>query len=516
VPFSSKRFRFDGEEADRAVFFVEEYCRHVQGPLAGQTFCLLPWQKQIVRDLFGWKRPDGTRRYRFLWLEVPRKSGKTSLAAALGLYMLLVDPEPGAEIVVAAGGAQHAAFCFNTARRMIDQDEDLSAVCKVRRRSIFYKESYFQFLSSKSETKFGANISCLIFDDIQVQRSRELHDVLITSMAARAQPLTLYLATAGSDRCSIGWELHEYAMKIRDGVVNDPSWLVNISAADASDDWTDPAVWRKAHPGLGTTVPHAHFEEECLRATQTPGFIDSFRRLYLNVWTEGCSPWLDMRTWDACGDAAVMRETLRGRTCRAGLDLSSTTDLTALVLLFPDADGGITVLPFAFCPSEKIRERSRRDRVDYVSWRDQGLLIPTPGNVVDQAEIRRRILQLSRIYRIEELAFDRWNSSMLISQLQDDGLNCTPVPQAAGVMNAPARELERLLAKGLVRHGGHPVLRWCAANTIVEMNDAGEIKPTKRKSIGRIDLIVAMLMALQRFMIRPHYAPAPLRKAVGV
>jgi phage terminase large subunit-like protein len=186
------------------------------------------------------------------------------------------------------------------------------------------------------------------------------------------------------------------------------------------------------------------------------------------------------------------------------------------VLLFPDADGGITVLPFAFCPSEKIRERSRRDRVDYVSWRDQGLLIPTPGNVVDQAEIRRRILQLSRIYRIEELAFDRWNSSMLISQLQDDGLNCTPVPQAAGVMNAPARELERLLAKGLVRHGGHPVLRWCAANTIVEMNDAGEIKPTKRKSIGRIDLIVAMLMALQRFMIRPHYAPVPLRKAVGV
>jgi phage terminase large subunit-like protein len=508
VRSSSERFYYDREEAARAVFFIEEYCRHVKGPLKGRPFRLMTWQKKLVWRLFGWKRPDGTRRFRYVWLETPRKSGKTSFGAALGLYMLFVDPEPGAEIVVASGGAQQASLCFNIAKGMVESDLDLSAVCRTTRRAIDYKDAQFRFLSSRMAATFGANISCLIFDDLHVQRSRELHDVLITGVAARHQPLTLYLTTAGWDRSSLCWELHEYAMKVRNRVVDDPSWLVWIAAADADDDWTDPTVWRKAHPGLGTTIAASFLKQECGRARNTPGFINTFRRLYLNVWTDATAPWLDMELWDRCGTVRVDPERLRGRACRIGLDLSSTTDLTALVLMFPDPDGGYTVLPFAFCPSEGVRERALCDQADYPTWRDQGYLRATEGNLVDHNEIYRFVRELAFHYRIEEVVYDRWNASMLVSQLVADGFSCVPVSQGAGAMDAPARELERLITQGRLRHGGHPVLRWCAANAVVETNDQGEMKPTKRKSNGRIDVLVATLMALQRYVMEgslPRY-----------
>lgn len=372
----SSSFWFDRNEARRAVGFAEEYCRHVKGERARERLVLEPWQRDLVEQLFGWKRPDGTRKHRFLWLEVPRKAGKTSLAAAVGLYMLMCDPERGAEIVVAAGDADQAGICFAIARQMVEADPDLSAVCRLYRRSIVYKDGYFQVISAKHVTKHGANISCLILDEVHVQPTRDLHDTLITSMGARRQPLVLYITTAGYDRASLCWELHDYACKVRDGIVDDPSWLVRIFAADPEADWTDAAVWRKAHPGLGVSVAETFLAQECERAKATPGFVNSFRRLYLNVWTESASRWLDMAKWDACG-APVEPEALSGRECRAGLDLSTTTDLTALVLTFRDEDGGYTALPFAFCPAASIRERSRKDRVDYASWRDRGFLIAT-------------------------------------------------------------------------------------------------------------------------------------------
>jgi phage terminase large subunit-like protein len=484
------------------LFFIEEYCRHVKGPLTGQPLHLAPWQKRLICNLFGWRRPDASRRYRYLWLEAPRKSGKTTLAAAIGLYMLFVDPEPGAEIVVAAADTQQALFCFNIARQMIEQDPDLSSLCKVYRQQITYKNAHFRIVSSRAEQKHGANISCLIFDEVHLQQSRQLHDALITSTAARTEPLVLYLTTAGWDNSSLAGEHHRYARRIQDRIVDDPSWLVAIFAAEADADWTDPRVWYNAHPGLGITVTEEFLRQECHRAQQTPGFVRSFRRLYLNVWTEKSSAWLNMGKWDACAGTPVDVTTLAGRRCYAGLDLSSTTDLTALVLLFPDEDGGVTVLPFAFCPEEVLIERTRKDGVDYLAWHEQGFLVATPGNVIDHNAILKLIRDLSESFRIEEIAYDRWNASMLINELTADGFACVPVPQTAGVMNGPARELERLVAEGLIRHGGQPVLRWCAANTVVEMNANGDLKPTRNKSAEKIDLVVALLMALSRHLLR--------------
>ena len=508
VRYSSKAFWYDEEEAQRAIFFIEEYCRHVKGPLAEKPLQLAPWQSEIVRRLFGCKTAEGLRQYRFLWLEVPRKSGKSTFAAAIALYLLIVDPEPGAEIVVAAGTVDQAAVTFEIARRMVETDPDLSEVCKVVRRAIRYKDATFRLVSSRFDTTQGTNISGLILDEVQTQPSRDLHDLLVASTAARSQPLVIYLATAGWDRQSLAWQTHEYARKVAEGTIDDPSWLVSIHAADEDDDWNDPEVWRRVHPGLGLTISQSFLEQEAHRAQQTPGYINAFRRLYLNVWTEGSSRWLDMRKWDACGSTVVDPRQLRGRACRAGLDLSTTTDLSALVLVFPDDDGGYTVLPFAFCPEDSIRERSRRDKVDYMLWRDQGFLIATEGNTVDHSAIRRKILDLALLYDIEELAFDRWNASMLISQLIEDGLTCVPVGQGAGSLNAPSRELERVVTAGLLRHGDQPVLRWCAANAVVEMNPAGEIRPAKNKCTERIDLLSATLMGISRHV----YNPGPLRR----
>lgn len=505
---------FNHRESDRAGFFIQEFCRHVKGPLAGESLRLQPWQHQIVSDLFGCKRPDGTRRYRSVWLEVPRKAGKSTFAAAIGLYMLMVDPEPGAEIVVAASNAEHASVCFNIARDMVSADPDLAAVCKVNRRGIFYKDACLHVVSSRHETIHGRNISCLLFDDVCLQTTRDLHDALITSMGARSQPLALYVTSAGSARSSLAWELHEHALKVTAGLVDDPAWLVSIFGASSEDDWTDPQVWRRSHPGLGVSISEEFIRQECKRAEQTPGFIGSFQQLYLNVWVQERSRWLDMAKWDSCGKASFDQAALAGRECRAGLDLSTTTDLSALVLVFRDPDGGYTVLPFAFCPEATIPERQRRDRVDYGSWREQGLLIATEGNTIDHEAIRLKVLELARIYRIRELAYDRWNSSMLINRLVSDGMTCVPVAQSNSAMNAPARDLERVLAEGKLRHGGHPVLRWCASNAIPHVDASGDIRPSKSKSTERIDLLVATLMAISRHLIKPS-PPSPRSRQGG-
>ncbi len=502
APFSNDAFNYDEDIADRVLFFIEEYCRHVKGPLSGQPLLLAPWQRRLVSDLFGWRRADGRRRYRYLWLEAPCKSGKTTLAASIGLYMLFVDPEPGADIVIAAADRQQAQICFGIAKAMIQRDPDLAASCRLLKNMITYKDARLHIVSSRAEHKHGENVSCIIFDELHLQNARMLHDALITGMAARNDPLVLYLTTAGWDQSSLAWEQHRYAARVRDGQINDPTWLVSISAAEADADWTDPEVWRAAHPGLGITISEEFFRQECIRAQATPGFVNSFRRLYLNIWTEKASAWLDMRKWDACGEDAVTPERLIGRKCYAGLDLSSTSDLTALVLLFPDKDGGCTVLSYPFCPEEALSERSRKDRVDYRYWADHDFITATSGNVIDHNAILATIRSLGELYHIEEVAFDRWNSSMLISELMSDGFACVPVPQTASVMNAPVRALEHLVMTGRLRHGNHPVLRWCATNTVVEMNANGDLKPTKSKSIEKIDLIVALLIALSRHLVR--------------
>lgn len=491
---------FDPVAAFAAEFFFEGMLVHIEGPLAGQPFVLEPWQRELVRELFGRKLPDGRRQYSTLYLEVPRGNGKSTFAAGLALYLLTVEGEQSAKIYGAAADKAQAAIVFETAEKMVEASPQLAkGITAYRNKTMEFAESGSKYivLSSEAYTKHGLNPSGIIFDELHAQPNRDLYDVLVTAMGKRAQPLMVMITTAGYDRNSICWEQHEYARKIIDGTISDPTWLARIYAADAEDDWTSPAVWAKANPNYGVSVREEFLRQQCASALQSPAYQNTFRRLYLNQWTQQENRWIDMAAWDGCGAALP---DLAGRRCFGGLDLASTTDIAALVLVFaPEAEGEpVCLLPFFWIPQDSMIERERRDRVPYSTWVRQGLVEATPGNVIDYAYIRQRINELARRYEIAEVAYDPWNATQLSLQLQDDGLTMVEMRQGFASMTAPSKELLRLVLAGQIAHGGNPVLRWMADNVTAKSDPAGNVKPDKGKSTNKIDGIVAAIMGLAR------------------
>lgn len=497
-------FWFDDEAADRAVTFFERFLRHVKGKWAGCKFELQPWQRdEIIRPLFGWKRSDGTRRYRTAYIEVPRKNGKSTLAAGIALYLLFADGEMGAEVYSAAADRDQAAIVFETAKEMVLSSPALKKRAQVFKRSIVIPAtmSSYKVLSADAPTKHGLNAHGIIFDELHAQPNRELWDVLTTSTGAREQPLVVAITTAGYDRDSICWEQHEYACKVLKRVINDPSFFAYIAAADEQDDWRDPATWRKANPGLGVTVKLEYLEQEARRAVEVPAYQNTFRRLHLNQWTQQAERWLDLAVWDATA-GLVVDEDLAGRPCFVGLDLSTTTDMTAMVFLFPPAAEGesYTVLPRFFLPGDGLREREQRDHVPYSTWARQGFVKLTEGNVIDYEVVRQQLHRDAERFRVLEVAYDPWNATQIALQLADDGFTMVQVRQGFATLSAPTKELMRLVLAGKLHHGGNPVLRWQADSMVVVQDPAGNIKPAKHKSTGRIDGMVATIMALDRAM----------------
>jgi phage terminase large subunit-like protein len=493
-------FWFDAGAAELAVDFFRECLVHTKGELAGQPLRLAPWQaEQIIRPLFGWKRADGTRRYREAYIEVPKKNGKSTLAAGIALYMLFADGEIGAEVYSCAGDKDQARIVFNDAKLMRAMSPEL------RKRSRAYKDaiavlptaSKYQVLSSDAPTKHGLNPHAILFDELHVQPNRELWDTVTTGVAARRQPLIVAITTAGYDRASLCWEKHDYALKVRDGSIADPHFLAVIYAASEQDDWRDPATWAKANPNYGLSVKPEYFLGQIKKAEDSLAYLNTFKRLHLNLWTESLTRWLPPDGWQACG-GLVDADALAGRPCYAGLDLSTTTDLTAFALLFPPAAGEAlwSLLTYFWCPEAMIRRRSQRDRVPYDVWAREGFLRSTPGDVVDYDIVRSDIRALGTRYRIHEIAYDRWNASQLVTQLQEDGARLTPFGQGFASMSAPTKDFEKLIVGQKLRHGDQPVLRWMAANVVLAKDAADNWKPTKAKSTGRIDGVVASIMAL--------------------
>lgn len=496
-PISSSDYWFDEAAAQRAVDFFAKCLTHGKGEWAGQPLELSPWQQdEIIRPLFGWKRKDGTRRYRTTFIQIPRKAGKSTLAAGIALYLLYADNEPGAEIYSAAADREQARIVFDMAKGMIDASEPL------RQRATAYKQSVvipatassYKVLSSDAHTKHGFSAHGIVIDEVHALPNRELWDVLTTSTGARRQPLTVAITTAGYDRHSLCYELYDYACKVRDGIIEDDAFLPVVYEAGKEDDWTDPATWRKAHPGLGVSVKEEYFAAECAKARQLPGYENTFKRLLLNIWTEQDTRWLSMEAWDKCG--ADLPE-LAGSVCYAGLDLSTTTDISALVLAFHEG-GKVCLLPFFFVPEEGVRKRSDRDRVPYDQWIKAGHIIATPGAVIDYDFIRAKIHELAEQYQIKEIAIDRWNAAQLSTQLTGDGFEMVGFGQGFASMSSPTKELEKLILAGGLNHGNNPVLRWMASNVATEQDAAGNLKPSKKKSTERIDGIVGAIMAIGR------------------
>jgi phage terminase large subunit-like protein len=473
----------------------------VKGQWAGQRFTLLPWQRKVTETLFGTLRDDGTRQYRTCYVEVPRKNGKSTWAAAMVLKLLCADGEAGAEVYGAAGDRDQAGIVFAAAAEMARATSGLGSALKIidsTKRIVYQRTgSFYRAIPADASGSHGFNASGIVLDEAHVQPNRELYDVLVTSVGARRQPLVFIITTAGYDRNSLCWELHEYARQVAAGIIDDPTFLPVLFGADEADDWQDEAVWQKANPSLGQTVPLDFLRTEAARAKEVPAYENTFRRLYLNQWTQQETRYLPMAAWDAC--AAPIGETV-GRACWLGLDLSSTTDLTALAALYPDGLGYDIAMHF-WLPEHGIVERERRDRVPYREWARAGWLTLTEGNVIDYAAIKAAVYQIVERSRVRALAYDPWNSSQLLVELGGEGVPVEAVRQGFASLSAPTKELLALVLAGRVRHGGNPVLRWMADNVMVSTDPAGNLKPDKGKSTQRIDGIVAVVTALSRAML---------------
>jgi phage terminase large subunit-like protein len=495
--------------ANRALRFISNLT-HTKDRWAGQPFAPRPWQQTIIRELFGRMRTDDpTRRaYRTCYLEVPRKNGKTELAAAFALYGLLGDRLMGAEVYSAAADREQAALVFSVAAQMVRNDPELAArvtIVDSQKRLVDHTtNSFYRAISAEAYSKHGFNASMILYDELHAAPNRELWDVLTTSTGARAEPLTVAITTAGFDRHSICWEQHAYAQKVLDGTVVDASYYPVIFAAPEDADWTDEQNWRIANPALEDFRDIDEMRVLAHRAKEVPALQNTFRRLYLNQWTEQSERWIDMSAWNDCAgliDWRQLRHAMQGRACVAGLDLSSRTDVTALSLIFADDDDGITVVPFFWVPEEGAAKRSRTDRVPYVQWIRDGLITPTPGNVVDQSVIRRDINRLASDYRVGELAFDPWNATKLSTELSEDGLRLLELRQGFRSLSEPTKHLGALVSGRKLRHGGHPVLRWMASNMVVRQDANGNLMPDKSKVTERIDGIVATIMGVASALV---------------
>lgn len=493
----------DKRAADRAVLFINQL-RHTKGEWYGQRFELLAWQEKIIREIFGTLKADGYRQYNTAYIEVPKKAGKSELAAAVALFLTCADAEYGAEVYGCASDRQQASIVFDVACGMIEQAPSLKARTKIipSQKRIIYKplNSFYQVLSAESYTKHGLNVHGVIFDELHAQPDRRLYDVMLHGSGdARKQPLFFLITTAGTDRNSICWEVHQTAKDILNGRKIIPTFYPTIYGLDDGDDWREEKNWYKANPSLGKTVSVEKLRASFLQAQENPAEENLFRQLRLNEWVKQTTRWMPMDKWDACG-ASVDAEALEGRECYAGLDLSSTTDITAFVLIFPpkDTDEPYYVLPFFWVPEETLATRVARDHVMYDVWQRQGYIKTTEGNVVHYGFIEQFIDSLGKKYNIKEIAYDRWGAVQMSQNLEGMGFCVVPFGQGFRDMTAPTKELMKLTLEKRIAHGGNPVMRWMMDNVYVKTDPAGNIKMDKEKSTERIDGAVATVMALDR------------------
>jgi phage terminase large subunit-like protein len=504
---------FDPGKAQLAVNFFERLLTHTKGRnFAKKPFLLPRWQKTIISDLFGTVRRDGLRQYATAYVEVPKKNGKSELAAGIALLGLFMDDEPGAEIYSAASTRDQAGIVFRVAAQMVRNCPALHERCKIvdSTKTIFLKDdpgSFYRAISADAGTQDGINPHFVVFDELHRQKSRDLYSVLKYGTATRVQPLMFEITTAGIEGESpVCWEEHEYARQIIQGVFKDPSFYPVIYALGEDEDWTvegEPASegkpatgWFKANPALGDFLRLETMRSESEKAQRLPSEQNDFRRLRLDQWVSQETRWIPLREWDACAKVFNPHD-LVGKPCYAAVDLSSTQDITALVLTFPVGDE-FFVVPYFWLPKDNLRDRCVRDRVPYDIWAKQELIHLTDGNYIDHGFVRKTIQDLASIFEIREVAYDPWNAQQLGAELVGDGMTAFPFRQGYASLNEPSKWTERAVLARTIRHGGHPVLRWMMDCVTVSQDPAGNIKPVKPdrlKSSKRIDGVVAMIMA---------------------
>jgi len=506
---ASAPYQWDPVVASDACGFFK-LLRHSKGQWAGQVFELAPWQVFVVGSVFGWLRKDGVRRFRTAYMEVARKNGKTTLAAGVAIQLGFFDGEPGAEVFFAATKRDQAKITFEESKRMVSATPSLKAKVESYVGSLTAGNSKLQPLGADADTMDGLNIHGAVVDELHAHKTRAIVDVLETATGARRQPLIFYTTTAGFDRETVCWELHEYTEKIFRGVVKDETWFGFIAAADEDDDWRAEATWRKANPNYGVSVLPDDLKRKCDKAKELPGAQNSFRRLHTNLWTESHTAWIPDALWmENAGerDPTDIEDALEGAACWCGLDLGSTSDFCSFVAVFPDESGGYDVLARFWIPEPTFKQRLRSARgADlFFTWREQGHLVVTPGASTDYDFIEDEILRFAERFQVRAIAYDRYAASQLVKHLETELGEERLIAFGQGYvsMSAPCKELERLSLQRKIRHGGHPVLRWMCSNVSLQTDPAGNIKIDKARSAEKVDGMVSLAEAIGALTLVP-------------
>jgi len=500
--------RYDPDAAEKAVDFFAEMLNHTKGPEAGRPFVLQPWQQDVTRTLFGWLRPDGTRRFRRAYIGIPRKNGKTTWAAGLALYSLFADGEAGAECYCAATEREQAGLLFSVASGMVRKNDLLWPASKIidSQKRIIYKDSFLRAIPANEGAAHGFNIHLCVGDELHAWSGRAMYDVLVTGTAARRQPLVVWITTAGYDRHSICWTEYTYAKRVRDGLIDDPEFLPVIYEADEQDDWQKPAIWRKANPNLGVSLPEDYIVQACQRAVEEPGYQNTFRRLHLNQWTSQESRWIDMDVWRGCDCQA--EPIADGTTVWGGLDLASTTDLTAWCVVAKRPGGGYQAQWRFWIPSDRMADVERKDRVPYSQWVREGWITPIDGARIDYEQVEATIVADADRYNLQFVGYDPWNAEPTSIKLDNQhGIRMVKIRQGVASLSAPAKELEACILSGTLDHGSNPVADWMAENVQVQTDVNGNIRPVRpdhQASARKIDGIVALIMAIAVAMTAPE------------
>lgn len=516
----ARGLKWDLAAAEHAIGFFYDVLRLAGGEHEGHPFELHPSQKFIVGSLFGWKAPDGHRRFRVAYIEQGKGNGKTPLAAGIGLYMLMADDEPRAEVYAAAVDKDQAKILFRDAVAMVDQSKALSTRLtrsggKGKEWNLAYLEtgSFFRPISSEhvgGRGKSGFRPHCALLDEVHEHPGPAMVEFMRAGTKGRRQALILMITNAGVyDPNAVAFHYHDYSEKVLNQHIENDSFFSYVCALDKTDDWKDPACWPKTNPLLGVSVTRKYLEEQVLEAEGMPSKQSLVRRLSFCEWVESTDPFVTPEVWRANG-GVVNTADLIGRECYGGLDLSGKNDLTALVLLFPMDDGTKAVLPFFWTPKGTIRERQDHDRAPYEQWERESYLLTNPGAVIDHQFVAQKLGELAMQYRIQGIAFDKWNIDYLKRAMEDLGVGAwirtrgeqdnggiclVEHEQSFRGMGPAITILEDEIKKTLLRHGNHPVLGWCVRNAKVTQDAVGNRRFDKKSATGRIDGAVALAMA---------------------
>lgn len=499
---------FDADCAATRVEFFPDCLRHSKGRYAGKPFVLEQWQKDVVATIFGWKNADGWRRYRTVFIFVARKNGKTELAAGLATMALFTDGENGAQCYCTGHEKEQASLLFDAAKQQVLQCEALRRNAKVidsKKRIVFKKRgSFFRALPANESGGHGFNTHFVAYDEFHLylgRKHREVYESLHTSTGNRDQPLEVVITTAGYDKMSLCHEMYEYAKSVRDGRIEDPSFLPVIYEVEQNDDWNDRDNWKKANPSLGVTISTDYLEREFLKAQQNPAYENTFRRLHLNQWTQQANRWLSMDAWDRC---PASEEPIADRAvCYGGLDLSSTIDLTAWMLLSRVGDLW-KCWGHYWVPKGRVEFLERKHNIPIQRWVQEGWVTVVPGERISYGAIRDRIVADSERVDLHEVGYDPYNAQETTEILEvQHGIRMVAVRQGALSLSGPAKELERLVAEGLLDHSLDPVLRWMAENVEVVYDRNANPLPVKADGSQRnhIDGIMGLIMALAQGLV---------------